>query len=160
MQDATQAVRCLTVMGHLTGADLVIQVWPVALRIARLVSGFRRGTLSPETMFQFESALQDLLRQAGRLIVQWTVNHREPDDDLRQEMPRLFLWDGEHYRRRRKSPLRNLNCLFGRLRCAGAAISRWKPVAGVCFPCRSNWELSPAWPLRRSPTRWPAWRPT
>ena len=28
-------------------------------------------------------------------------------------MPRLFLWDGEHYRRRKKSPLRNLNCLFG-----------------------------------------------
>ncbi len=113
MQDATQAVRCLTVLGHLTGADLVIQVWPVALRIARLVSGFRRGTLSPEAMFQFESDLQDLLRQAGRLIVQWSVNHLEPDDDLRQEMPPLFLWDGEYYRRRKKSPLRNLNCLFG-----------------------------------------------
>ena len=113
MQDATQAVRCLTVLGHLTGVDLVIQLWPVTLRIGRLVSGFRRGTLSPETMFAFESDLQDLLRQAGRLIVQWTVNHLEPDDDLRQEMSCLFLWDGEYYRRRKKSPLRNLNCLFG-----------------------------------------------
>ncbi len=99
--------------GHLTGVDLVIQLWPVTLRIARLVSGFRGGTLSAEAMFQFESDLQDLLRQAGRLIVQWTVNHLEPDDDLHQEMSSLFLWDGEYYRRRKKSPLRNLNCLFG-----------------------------------------------
>ncbi len=64
-------------------------------------------------MFQFESDLQGLLREAGRLIVQWTINHLEPGDDLRQEMPCLFLWDGEYYRRRKKSPLRNLNCLFG-----------------------------------------------
>jgi len=113
MQDATQAIRCLTILAQLAGVDLLIQLWPVTLRIGRLVSGFRRGTLSPETMFQFESALQDFLRQAGRLIVQWTVNHLEPDDDLHQEMPRLFLWDGEYYRRRKKSPLRNLNCLFG-----------------------------------------------
>jgi hypothetical protein len=64
-------------------------------------------------MFQFESDLQALLREVGRLIVQWTLNHLEPSDEFRQEMPRLFLWDGEHYRRRKKSPLRNLNCLFG-----------------------------------------------
>ena len=113
MQDATQAVRCLTILAQLTGADLLIQLWPVTLQIARLVSGFRRGRLSPEAMFQFESELQDVLRQAGRLIVQWTVNHLEPDDDLQQEMPCLFLWDGEYYRRRKKSCLRNLNCLFG-----------------------------------------------
>ena len=69
MQDATQAVRCLTVLGRLTGVDLVIELWPLTLRIARLVSGFRRGTLSPEAMFQFEADLQDLLCQAGRLIV-------------------------------------------------------------------------------------------
>ena len=113
MQDATQAVRCLTILAQLTGVDLLIPLWPVTLRIGRLVSGFRRGTLSPETMFPFESALQDFLRQAGRLIVQWTVNHLEPDDDLHQEMPRLFLWDGEYHRRRKKSSLRNLNGLFG-----------------------------------------------
>ena len=113
MQDATRAVRCLTILIRLTGVDLVIQLVPVALRIARLVWGFRRGTPSPEAMFQFESDLQGLLREAGRLIVQWTVNHLEPGDEFRQEMPRLFLWDGEYYRRRKKSPLRNLNCLFG-----------------------------------------------
>ncbi len=113
MQDATRTVRCLTILIRLTGVGLVIPLWPVALGIARLVCGFRRGTPSPEAMFQFESDLQALLREVGRLIVQWTVNHLEPGDEFRQEMPRLFLWDGEYYRRRKKSPLRNLNGLFG-----------------------------------------------
>ena len=143
MQDATQAVRCLTILAQLTGADLLIQLWPVTLQIARLVSGFRRGRLSPEAMFQFESELQGFLRQAGRLIVQWTVNRLEPDDDLQQKMPCLFLWDGEYYRRRKKSRLRNLNCLFGPIAlrrfyyqpletCGRSKIPA--PAAGACFP--------------------------
>ena len=32
MQDATQAVRCLTILAQLTGVDLLIQLWPVTLR--------------------------------------------------------------------------------------------------------------------------------
>lgn len=115
MQDATRVVRCWTVLSRLTGPDLLIQLWPVLLRIARLVAGFRRETLSPESMFQFETALQDLLREAGRLIVQWTLNHLEPSELLPQKMPPLFLWEGEYYRRRKKSRLRNLNCVFGPL---------------------------------------------
>lgn len=113
MQDATRIVRCWAVLARLTETELLIQLWPVMLRIARLVTRFRRETLSPETMFQFETNLQDLLREAGRLIVQWSINHLEPDDLLPREMPPLFLWKGEYYRRRKKSPLRNLNCLFG-----------------------------------------------
>ena len=62
-------------------------------------------------MFQFEIELEALLRELGRLIVQWTLNHLEPDD--RDQMPKLIVWDREYYRRRGKSPLRNLNCLFG-----------------------------------------------
>lgn len=113
MQDATRAGRTLTILGRLTAPELLMQLWPLALQIARLASRFRRGTLSPEAMFQFESELQTLLRKLGRLIVQWTVNHLEPGDESRHEMPRQFRWDGEYYRRKTKSPLRNLNCLFG-----------------------------------------------
>ena len=113
MQDATRIVRCWRVFSRLTGPGLLLELWPVMLRIARLVAGFRRETSSPESMFQFETALQDLLREAGRLIVQWTLNHLEPSELLPQKMPPLFLWEGEYYRRRKKSPLRNLNCLFG-----------------------------------------------
>jgi len=114
MQDATGFVRCCTVLVRLTHLDLLIQLWPVILRIARVVAHFRRTTPSPESMFQFENNLQDLLREAGRLIVQWTVNHLEPEE-LPQKMPPQFLWEREYYRRRKKSCLRNLNCLFGPL---------------------------------------------
>lgn len=111
MQDATLLLRPLSILAKLTGANLLIQLWPVTLRIARSVAHFRRGAVSPEGMFQFETDLQALLREIGRLIVQWTVNHLEPQE--RQEMPRLYLWEGEYYRRGGKSPRRNLNGLFG-----------------------------------------------
>lgn len=113
MQDATQLIRCWTVLTRLTSAALLIQLWPVLLRIARLVAAFRRSTLSPQAMFDFETQLRDLLREVGRLIVQWSINHLEPEDRLPQHMPPLYLWEGEYYRRRKKSSLRNLNCLFG-----------------------------------------------
>ena len=111
MQDATRCLRSLTILANRTGWDLLIQVWPVVLRVARLVACFRRGCVSPEAMFEFETDLQGLLREIGRRIVEWTVNHLEPED--RHAMPRLLMWEGEYFRRRSKSPLRNLNCLFG-----------------------------------------------
>jgi hypothetical protein len=101
----------LTILADRTGWDLLIQVWPVVLRVARLVACFRRRSASPEAMFQFETELQDLLREIGRRIVEWTVNHLEPED--RHDMPQHLTWEGEYYRRGSKSPLRNLNCLFG-----------------------------------------------
>jgi len=114
MQDATRSLRCLTILGKLTGWDLLIQLWPIMLAMARLVFRFRRGPVCPEATFAFETELQTLLREMGRRIVQWTVNHLEPED--RDEMPSQFVWEGEYYRRRDKSPMRNLNCLFGPLR--------------------------------------------
>lgn len=112
MQDATRATRCLAILQRTTHLDLLLRLWPVLVRIGRLVWHFRRGKLSPEAMFQFETSLQGLLREVGRLIVEWTVNELEPSEH--EQMPAQFLWEGEYYRKRRqKSPLRNLNCLFG-----------------------------------------------
>jgi len=111
MQDATRQVRCLTILVNLTSVELLAQVWPVALQIARLVGGFRRGPLTPEAMFQLEKSLEGLLREMGRRLLQWAINRLEPRD--LPEMPRYLKWDGEYYRRRGKSRLRNLHCLFG-----------------------------------------------
>ena len=113
MQDATRIIRCWTALAKLSGAQLLIELWPVMLQIARLVSGLRREEPSPEATFRFETNLQDLLREMGRVIVQWTFNHLEPEDILSRKMPSLLRYDGEYYRRRKKSPMRNLNCLFG-----------------------------------------------
>ncbi len=118
MQDGNRAARCLTRLAELTSPLLLLQLWPVVLRIARLVQHFRRQGPSPAAMHEFESALADLLREAGRRIVQWTFNHLEPSD-LRQ-MPRELFYEHDHFRCKRRSPTRNLNCLFGKIR-----IWRW-----------------------------------
>lgn len=111
MQDATRTWRCLTILVNLTSVDLLVQLWPIVLRIARLIHRFRKARSSPELLFQFELDLQQLLREIGRLIVQSAVNGLEPED--RHDMPAQVIWDGEYYRLRYMSPLRNLNCLFG-----------------------------------------------
>lgn len=111
MQDATVASRYLAILVRMTSFDLLFNVFPVVLSIARLTRHFRRGDCSPTRMFEFETALQDLLREMGRRIMEWTLNGLEPDQ--RCNMPPLLLWDGEYYRLRDKSPLRNLNSLFG-----------------------------------------------
>lgn len=150
MQDATRSLRCLTILVKMTGLDLLVQLWPVIVGIAGLVRQFRRGPLSPEAMYQFETKLQGLLREMGRLIVQWTINRLEPED--RYQMPPLFLWEGEYYRRRVKSPLRNLSCLFGPIalrrfcyqpletygRCLFPLEIRLGIVAGVATPALAN----------------------
>jgi len=114
MQDANRASRCLTRLCQLTNVELLISLWPVALQMARLVNKFRRGPVSPQTTFEFENNLQRLLCEMGRRIVQWTLNSlesREPRD-----LPRSLLYEHDAYRRKRRSPTRNLNCLFGPIR--------------------------------------------
>ena len=111
MQDATRARRYLAIMIRMTSRGLLLEICTILLSIARLTRRFRGGEISPATMFQFEMELHGLLRELGRRIVQWTVNGLEPEERL--EMPGQFLWNGDYYRRRNKSPLRNLNCLFG-----------------------------------------------
>ena len=111
MQDATRVSRYLAIIVRMTSYELLLEVGPILLSICRLTYLFRRGEISPSTMFRFETELQDLLRELGRRIMEWTLNRLEPEERL--EMPSQFLWDGDYYRRRNKSPLRNLNCLFG-----------------------------------------------
>lgn len=151
MQNATQANRWLAILVRMTSCGLLAELGPVLLSIARLTRCFRRGDISPATMFQFETELQRHLRELGRRIVQWTVNGLEPEQ--RCEMPRQFRWDGEYYRRRNKSPLRNLNSLFGPLvlrrycyqpletcgKCLFPLEIQVGIVAGVATPALADW---------------------
>jgi hypothetical protein len=129
MQDAITTGRCLARLAKLTDWCLLAQLWPVALRIARLIGGFRSAALSPERMAQFEGELKRLLDTMGRLIVQWTSNHLEPQS--RADMPPVLFWERDAYRPKRLSRMRNLNCLFGPIR-----VSRWlyEPLDGLILP--------------------------
>ena len=111
MQDATRVHRYLAIMVQMTSHGFVVEICAIMLSIARLTRRFRGGEISPATMFQFEMELQGLLRELGRRIMEWTVNCLEPSE--RSDMPRQLLWNGDYYRRRDTTPLRNLNCLFG-----------------------------------------------
>ena len=55
--------------------------------------------------------MQDLLREFGRIIVEWTFNHLEPHD--RRDLPGQIESGGTWYRRRSKTPNRSVATLFG-----------------------------------------------
>ena len=114
MQDANSASRCLTRLCQLTDVKLLISLWPVALQMARLVKDFRSRPVSSQTTFDFENQLQRLLCEMGRKIVQWTLNSLE--SGVPHDLPPVLLYAGDAYRRKRPSPTRNLNCLFGKIR--------------------------------------------
>src|SRR5579872_1210748 len=118
MQDAISAGRCLARLVRLTDWSLLALLWPVALRLARLVAKFRSGPPSTEGMATFEEQLNRLLCEMGRRIVERTLNQLEPKS--RDEMPPVLFWKMDAYRPKRLSPTRNLNCLFGPIR-----VSRW-----------------------------------
>lgn len=46
MQDATRAQLCLTTLCELTAPELLVRLWPIVLRIGRLVQQFRRQPVS------------------------------------------------------------------------------------------------------------------
>jgi hypothetical protein len=136
MQDVTLSRRCLAIVARLTSPELLVRLCPVVLRIARLVWHFRRSEVTPARTFEFECRLRDLLREVGRLIVEWSFNHLEPDDRL--EMPGQFLWQGDYYRRRGKSPLRNLACLFGPIRLSRFVYQPLESAGRCLFPLQTQ----------------------
>ena len=129
MQDAIRLGRCLARLVRLTDGSLLAVLWPVVLRLARLVANFRSGTPSPERMAAFEEQLNRLLCEMGRRIMEWTLNRLEPKS--RHEMPAVLFWQRDAYRPKRLSVLRNLNCLFGPIR-----VGRWlyEPLDGLRLP--------------------------
>ena len=113
MQDATRSLACLTRLCQLTSPQLLLSLWPIALRIGRLIQRFRNQPRSPQAMHDFEVELLRLLIEMGRRIVEWTLNSLPPERHL---MPGELFYQNDHYRLKGLSPTRNLNCLFGKIR--------------------------------------------
>jgi hypothetical protein len=93
----------------------------VIVQIGRLIVRFRRADLTPQVCHQFETQLQDQLRELGRIRVEWTFNHLEPRD--RRDLPSQRCFQGVWYRRRSKTPNRKVATLFGTI----TLWRRWYP---------------------------------
>jgi len=137
MQDATSTVRFLARLAELTDGNLLTQLAPTVLRIARLVAVFRSAAPSPERMAQLEGELKRLLDRMGCLIIQWALNHIEPHS--RADILPVLYSEHDAYRPKRLSPTRNLNCLFGPIR-----VSRW------LYESLDGLQLPALFPLERS----------
>ena len=94
-------------------AGLLERLLPIVQDIGSLISEFRRSDPTPQSTCEFEQRLHGLLREVGRILVEWVFNHVEPDK--LEEMPQNVLFDGEYFRRRRKTPNRHVGTLFGKI---------------------------------------------
>ena len=105
---------------------LTVRLIPVITQIGRLIVRFRKSESTPQCCHQFETELLDQLRELGRIIVEWTVNHIEPRD--RRDMPNQMCFQGIWYRCRSKTPNRSVATPFG-------TITLWcylyQPIHGV-----------------------------
>jgi len=126
MDHATVAAALLATPFAAALLSLTLQLLPVIARIGQLIVHFRAAEPTPSVCYQFETQLHETLRELGRIIVEWTYNHLEPDD--RHLMPGHLRCDGDWYRRRDKTPNRKVATLFG-------TITLWRylyqPIHGV-----------------------------
>jgi hypothetical protein len=111
MDHATVSALLLATPCAAAFGPLLIELLPVLTRIAQLILTFRAAEPTPASCYHFETQLQDALRELGRVLVQWTYNHLEPDD--RHLMPAHLRFDGDWYRRRAQTPNRSVATLFG-----------------------------------------------
>src|SRR5215210_7358898 len=126
MDQATVVVTLLATPFAAALLPLTVQLQPVISRIGQLIVRFRAAPLTPSACYQFETQIHDALRELGRIVVEWTYNHIEPDDG--HLMPDHLHFDGDWYRRRDKTPNRSVATLFG-------TITSWRhlyqPIHGV-----------------------------
>jgi hypothetical protein len=77
---------------------------------AKLIAQFLDQEPTPQQMATFERELRVLLREVGRRIIAWVLNHAEPE--CPEEAPPRLWWKGRAYRRRRKQRA-TIATLFG-----------------------------------------------
>jgi hypothetical protein len=126
MDHATAAAALLATHFATSLFPLTVRLIPVITQIGRLIVRFRRADVTPKTCYEFETQLELLVRELGRILVEWTFNHLEPHHG--RDMPKEMCFQGQWYRRRFKSPNRTIATLFG-------TITVWRmlyqPVHGV-----------------------------
>jgi hypothetical protein len=92
--------------------SLTVALLPLIRAIGQGIVAFRTGPITPAATHAFEIELQRLLRESGRVILQWIFNRLEPEQA--DQAPLWFHFEGNLYRRRERSPRRlGVGTLFG-----------------------------------------------
>jgi len=89
---------------------LVVQLSGSLAHGAKLIDQFLHQEPTPQKMATFECELSTLLREVGRRVMAWVLNHMEPDSP--DEAPSRLWLKGQAYRRRRKH-CTSIATLFG-----------------------------------------------
>ena len=112
MSTSTVSARLLASPFGSTLLPLLMQLVSLLVKIAQLIVAYRSRDITPAATCTFENDLASLLRQMGRVIVEWTYNHLEAEKE--EEEPPLAGLEGELYRRRTRSRRRyGVATLFG-----------------------------------------------
>jgi hypothetical protein len=98
---------------------------------AELLASFRANPITPAATHAFECQLQQLLRNLGLDLCEWTFNHLEPDD--RHQLPARLNYDGERYRCRDRSS-NTIATLFGTCRLQRYLYEDLEPGNPCLFP--------------------------
>lgn len=111
---------------------LTVALLPLIGQIGRGIVAFWTKPTTPDAAHAWEVELQRLLREVGRVIVEWVLNRLEPEQA--NQAPWLLHFDGNVYRRRACSPRRQgVGTLFGVISLERL---RYEPYdAGIGLPC-------------------------
>jgi hypothetical protein len=111
---------------------LTAQLLPWVARLGQRLLAYRQGPITPAATAALETDLHRLLREIGRVILQWTLNHLEADDP--RQAPAEVGFEHGLYRRRPASPRRGgIATRFGVITLARL---RYEPCdAGIGLPC-------------------------
>jgi hypothetical protein len=96
-----------------------------------ILAAFRGQPITPAATHHFECQLQQLLRQLGLDLCDWTFNHLEADD--RPQLPARLDVAGERYRCRDRSP-NAIATLFGTLQLRRYLYEDLEPGNPCLFP--------------------------
>lgn len=83
--------------------------------------------MTPEAMLEFEEALQGVMRELGREVLEWTINAGEPEDA--EEQPHdIKVGVGGYRRLRDKTANQDVATTFGRITLWRRGYRSWSRV--------------------------------
>jgi hypothetical protein len=111
---------------------LTTELIPLIVKLGVCIVAFQSQPITPAASAAFETEVQQLLRQLGRVLLAWVYNRLEPDDP--GQAPAQMEFDHNVYRRRDRSPRRfGVATLFGIIALWRI---RYEPCdEGIGLPC-------------------------